>query len=508
MIKHVIVQAGGKGTRMGSLTYNRPKCLISIDGTTLLQSISKAFPDATLHIIGDYKFEMLQSYLRYVDLGFVYTLTKTDNNGTMAGIYKALEFVPENEPFAITWSDLYYATTIQIRELNRNYIILTNSNKCRYKYENSLFIQQDTVRNGVVGLFVFSSKKFLEDIPISGEFVKYLSQKNFTLQPIFEDHIFEIGTREIFEEFKSKTFNSRFFNKLEINGDIITKQPRSKYVNQLIEREGEWYKYMNEHGYNAIPEIIEYRPLRMKRVIGLHPFQFQNNISKERRNDIIHRICEELKKMHAISKIPANRETLHDVYVTKTINRILPVTQILKLDNKKVYRVNGKKVEIITPERIDLIERIFDKIKTMEYFYTIHGDPTFSNILIGYDNSVKFIDPRGYFGNLKVFGDYRYDFAKLFYSAIGNYDQFNSQRFVLKMDGPDISLKLSSSGFESTYEVFSRENRIEMTEIELLHALIWLSLSGYVLNDVDSMIASYFNGLKLLKEADETYGIL
>ena len=85
MIKHIIVQAGGKGTRMGHLTYNRPKCLISINGVTLLQSISKAFPDAILHIIGDYKFGILQSYLKNVDLGFTYTLTKTDENGTMAG---------------------------------------------------------------------------------------------------------------------------------------------------------------------------------------------------------------------------------------------------------------------------------------------------------------------------------------------------------------------------------------------------------------------------------------
>ena len=78
---------------------------------------------------------------------------------------------------------------------------------------------------------------------------------------------------------------------------------------------------------------------------------------------------------------------------------------------------------------------------------------------------------------------------------------------MLKVDGSEISLRISSSGFESTYEVFSRVNGVDIMEIELLHALIWLSLSGYVLNDVDSMIASYFNGLKLLKEADETYGI-
>ena len=120
MIKHIIVQAGGKGTRMGHLTYNKPKCLISINGITLLQSISRAFPGAILHIIGDYRFDILQSYLKNVDLGFAYTLTKTDENGTVAGISNVLELIPENEVFALTWSDLYYETTIQIRRLEVN----------------------------------------------------------------------------------------------------------------------------------------------------------------------------------------------------------------------------------------------------------------------------------------------------------------------------------------------------------------------------------------------------
>lgn len=507
MIKHIIVQAGGKGTRMGHLTYNKPKCLISINGITLLQSISRAFPGAILHIIGDYRFDILQSYLKNVDLGFAYTLTKTDENGTVAGISNVLELIPENEVFALTWSDLYYETTIQIPETSKNYIFLSNSIKCRYKYENSRFIQQDTTKNGVIGLFVFSSKKFLTDLPLNGEFVKYLSQKNFEIQPLVEDRIIEIGTKELWEEFNSMSFNSRFFNKLEINGDIIKKEPRSKDFNELVEREAEWYQYMIAHGYAAIPEILGYRPLRMKRIPGLHPFQFPNNMSKEERIEIVSKILDELKKMHAISKMPANRETIHNVYVTKTIERILPVTKILEIDSKKEYRVNGEKVEVITPENANMMETAFDKIRNTEYFYTIHGDPTFSNILMGEDNSVKFIDPRGYFGGLKIYGDYRYDLAKLFYSAIGNYDQFNSRKFVLKVDGSEISLRISSSGFESTYEVFSRVNGVDIMEIELLHALIWLSLSGYVLNDVDSMIASYFNGLKLLKEADETYGI-
>jgi thiamine kinase-like enzyme len=131
----------------------------------------------------------------------------------------------------------------------------------------------------------------------------------------------------------------------------------------------------------------------------------------------------------------------------------------------------------------------------------IHRDPTFSNIFITTDKEIKFIDPRDYFGNSKIFGDPRYDLAKLYYSAIGNYDQFNSGNFEIRINYPEVEVKVDSSQFESTDEVFEKYLRYSYNDIKILHALIWLSLSGYVLNDYDAMIAAYFMGLYYLGDA-------
>ncbi len=35
----------------------------------------------------------------------------------------------------------------------------------------------------------------------------------------------------------------------------------------------------------------------------------------------------------------------------------------------------------------------------------------------------------------------------------------------------------------------------DMPSIDLLHGLIWLSLSGYAKDDIDSIIGSFYNGL-------------
>ena len=50
----------------------------------------------------------------------------------------------------------------------------------------------------------------------------------------------------------------------------------------------------------------------------------------------------------------------------------------------------------------------------------IHGDPVLTNILINEHNKIKFIDMRGSIGSeLSIYGDWLYDWAKLYQSLIG-----------------------------------------------------------------------------------------
>lgn len=53
----------------------------------------------------------------------------------------------------------------------------------------------------------------------------------------------------------------------------------------------------------------------------------------------------------------------------------------------------------------------------------IHGDPVFTNIIINNYDKIKFIDMRGKVGNtLTIFGDWLYDWAKIYQSLVG-YDE-------------------------------------------------------------------------------------
>jgi hypothetical protein len=52
-------------------------------------------------------------------------------------------------------------------------------------------------------------------------------------------------------------------------------------------------------------------------------------------------------------------------------------------------------------------------------------------------------------------------------------------------------------------EIFQEYFKDNFYKIKILHGLIWLSLSGYVKDDVDSIIASFYLGLYYLEEGLE-----
>ena len=62
--EYIIVQAGGKGTRMEYLTADKPKALVPVGNLPMLFHLFRKYPDKKFIIIGDYKIDVLKKYLR------------------------------------------------------------------------------------------------------------------------------------------------------------------------------------------------------------------------------------------------------------------------------------------------------------------------------------------------------------------------------------------------------------------------------------------------------------
>jgi hypothetical protein len=109
-------------------------------------------------------------------------------------------------------------------------------------------------------------------------------------------------------------------------------------------------------------------------------------------------------------------------------------------------------------------------------------------------NKVYFIDPRGYFGNTLLYGDPYYDWAKLYYSVIGNYDQFNKKKFSLDISNNGVKLHIEPNNWSIDKKMFYDFTETDPDKIEFLHGLIWLSLTTYAWDDYDSICGAFYQG--------------
>ena len=67
-------------------------------------------------------------------------------------------------------------------ESNANIIGIAKNFSCKWKYENNVFLEERSNEHGVAGYFIFKDKSYLADVPLCGEFVRWLQQKNINLK--------------------------------------------------------------------------------------------------------------------------------------------------------------------------------------------------------------------------------------------------------------------------------------------------------------------------------------
>ncbi|ECP3589223.1 hypothetical protein FZH48_26620, partial [Salmonella enterica] len=105
------------------------------------------------------------------------------------------------------------------------------------------------------------------------------------------------------------------------------------------------------------------------------------------------------------------------------------------LDLNKSITFNGVKYPSI--KDIAYITSEFIKPVCEDDIIITHGDFCFSNILYDFRSQrIKLIDPRGinFYNELSIWGDIRYDLAKLNHSVIGRYDLIIAEHFSLAFD--------------------------------------------------------------------------
>lgn len=101
---------------------------------------------------------------------------------------------------------------------------------------------------------------------------------------------------------------------------------------------------------------------------------------------------------------------------------------------------------------------------------------------------------------LRAFAKVDYDWAKLYYSVVGNYDQFNRKNFSLEVKEKEVDLMIVSNNWEELEDYFFEITQTDRKKIKLLHTIIWLSLTTYAWEDYDAICGAFYKGLLELQE--------
>lgn len=267
------------------------------------------------------------------------------------------------------------------------------------------------------------------------------------------------------------------FNELRICGERLEKHARNAYGQQKLKLEMRAYKVFSQDvTMFPLAKIYSYEDscLTMHYYRTHMPlWKVYRQCSKHEKDTILATVLRYLTLLHSARRISCTKEYYRGLLVQEVLEKVkVRFAEVKDIFEKNPFdSVNGVKC-FSFDECLQRLESYLDRfLETKKDFFLcyIHGDPQFNNIL--YSNNLKdlvFIDPRGYFGDSKLYGIEEYDIAKVAF-ALSGYDVFDS------MDCIEMSLEKGNITFPS----FVLDSRFISfyPEIQFLLCSIWLGNS-------------------------------
>jgi choline kinase len=113
-VETVIIPAAGMGNRLGSLTANRPKCLVEVNNEPMLGKILQSLEETGFRrviIVTGFKAEMIEAFLSsYPGRISIETVCNKvyDETNNIYSIFLSFPLLRSDEPFVILESDLVF----------------------------------------------------------------------------------------------------------------------------------------------------------------------------------------------------------------------------------------------------------------------------------------------------------------------------------------------------------------------------------------------------------------
>lgn len=331
------------------------------------------------------------------------------------------------------------------------------------------------------------------------------------------DTWYDLGHKAGLIKAQNHFFNSRDFNSLyadPIKGTITKISPKR----QKLADEYAWYSHLPQNLKVLAPRPIHYEENLDNAVLTMEMYGYPalselfilGNLSIEEWELIILRLFE-VHKIFEECQGTLNRENFYDLYLHKTWQRLKELQQqnpyweqLWSYDTIVINEKEYHNIRHFEKQINDAIEQLISNTSVT----VMHGDYCFSNILFDTNSFLcRVIDPRGRLNEQTIYGDPRYDIAKLRHSAVGGYDyavhglyelSYNENKFTVKNNYPAFQERLTIF-FDKMVEKFG----YNLTEIKLIEALLFTSMIPL---HKDSMNRQKLFYLKAVKKINELFG--
>ena len=517
-----------------------PNCMVPINGKPvigyivedlILRGVSKII--IILNPSDIYTERYLQKkYYSSIKIEIIYN--NEISKGVVYSIYLALNFIPNGGKTLVILGDTIYKGELNF---NNNFIVVSNSFEnpqkwCFVENKNSklYFINKPKSYSNsgsvICGVYFFSSLSNLifsyeqlnsinqefSNIEISDLLFKYQENESFTL--VNAKDWYDCGNIENYYKARIDFLKVRSFNSIVYNDLYGTITKSSKKASKILE-EINWYLnipeqfkifmprlvdcYVNSENPNYTLEFYGYQTLADAFIFESYDFTIWKKI--------IERLFEILRLFQEV-KVQLNPNVFHKVYYFKLLDRLKEIDDNINLEN--IYKTNFIKIGGINynnlPFYLEKIKQSIEILINSDQMTFIHGDLFLGNILFDSTSKIfKFIDPRGNFGDVGIYGDTKYDIAKLRHSFVGNYDFIVADLFTINYNdevGWDFKI-LNEKYHEQISNYFDLElekNGYDLNQIKFIEALLFISMVPLHSDNIKRQQAMYLTGILKLNE--------
>lgn len=299
---------------------------------------------------------------------------------------------------------------------------------------------------------------------------------------------------------KSRTFNRVVVDPTRM---CVIKTGEGSTGRQLIELEMQYYECVG-----AIPGSDRIFPSFVRRCGGDACFEIEYlhqhvplSVYMESCDDtasVMARVFDQVHRLHSLGSICVDKTTVVNDMKREMIDKVVERYSSIRHAMPTLSRVNG--MQIMTFD--DVISRMhlyIDRFDPPSTYCIIHGDLNLGNIMVPTirgEGDIKFIDPRGFFGNTKIYGLPEYDHAKVLFGITGFNRLLGLGGTCFRIDNGD-NIVLHDDVYICSKEAQSYMEQASSCVIHLMIS-IWLAASHYFIEEsVEKAIGAHYYAMYL-----------